>query len=421
MRLIYKITLLFVLISSIVFFIGAMFSYNAMTREINKEEQWFLEERLQSVVSYLERREPTQKIQREKMVITPLDSLLPETKPIFTDTLVTHITLQRIEPHIKLDVIRQVKGRAYKIMLFDLIIEQDDIEDAVRESMIKTYLLLLLVSVILSFVASYLVFKPFQSTLNIIRTFSIKDKSETQLPSSSTKEFRKLNRFINEMMHKAKKDYWALKEFSENASHEIQTPIAIAQAKLELLMEDTQLKETQIELITSTQSALTRISKLSKSLSLLTKIENKEFSDFQEVDLSQLINVLLQDMNELMLLKSIKLQADITPDVKVMGNQLMMEVLFTNLLNNSIKHNYSGGEIVVVLTFNEATIRNTGNPLSVEPMSLFERFKKGTDNPQSSGLGLSIVKLISIEHGFDVKYTVNGKHHELKVSWVDII
>ena len=106
------------LIASLVFLVGATFSYNAMSREIELEEQYFLEERLQSAVRYLERRMPTEEVRREKLLITPLDSLTEETEAVFSDTLVTHSTLQRIEPHTKLDVIKKVNGMAYKIMLF---------------------------------------------------------------------------------------------------------------------------------------------------------------------------------------------------------------------------------------------------------------------------------------------------------------
>lgn len=417
MKLIVKITLLFLLISSIVFLIGATFTYNAMSREIDKEARWFLEERLTSVLGYLERRMPERKLVREKMIIEPLDSMTAETEPAFSDTLVTHVTLQRIEPHLKLDVVRKVQGRAYKITLYDLIIEEDDIEDAVRESMIKTYMLLLGVLLILSFIASYYVFKPFQGTLNAIKKFSLKDKESIQLPHSSTSEFKKLNVFIREMTRKVRKDYQSLKEFSENASHEIQTPISIAQGKLEILMESANLNEEQMELISSAQHALRRLSKMSTSLALLTKIENREFSDFSKVDFSKLVSGQLFDFKELIELKSINLHANVTPDVHVKGNEVLLEILVTNLLNNAIRHNYPSGKMDVSLDSSSLTVANTGKSLTGDTENLFMRFKKGSDNPDSSGLGLSIVKKICEEHRFSVHYSAIGEQHTLTVRW----
>lgn len=418
MKLIIKITFLFMLISSVVFLIGAMFTYNAMSREITLEEQYFLEERLQSAVRYLEHRMPDHVIERDKMLITPLDSTFQETEVSFSDTLVTHVTLQRIEPHSKLDVIKNVNGRMYKIMMFDLVVEEDDIKDAVQESMIKTYLLLLVVTLLLSVIASYFVFHPFQRTLTIIRKFSIKDEGIAVFPRSSTSEFKKLNAFISDMMGKAKKDYQALKEFSENASHEIQTPISIAQGKLELLMESSsELTEQQMDLISSAIYALKRLSKLGNSLSLLTKIENKEFSDFSEIDMTRIVSRLLFDFKELMELKDIKIKSEVAPDVPISGNQVLLELLITNLLNNAVRHNHSGGEISVNLNTDYLEVSNTGLPLKGNTEDMFLRFKKGTDNPDSSGLGLSIVKRICEEHGFTIKYSYKDEHHHFIVSW----
>lgn len=418
MKLIIKITFLFMLISSVVFLIGAMFTYNAMSREITLEEQYFLEERLQSAVRYLERRMPDHVIERDKMLITPLDSTFQETEVSFSDTLVTHVTLQRIEPHSKLDVIKNVNGRMYKIMMFDLVVEEDDIKDAVQESMIKTYLLLLVVTLLLSVIASYFVFHPFQRTLTIIRKFSIKDEGIAVFPRSSTSEFKKLNAFISDMMGKAKKDYQALKEFSENASHEIQTPISIAQGKLELLMESSsELTEQQMDLISSAIYALKRLSKLGNSLSLLTKIENKEFSDFSEIDMTRIVSRLLFDFKELMELKDIKIKSEVASDVPISGNQVLLELLITNLLNNAVRHNHSGGEISVNLNTDYLEVSNTGLPLKGNAEDMFLRFKKGTDNPDSSGLGLSIVKRICEEHGFTIKYLYKDEHHQFIVSW----
>lgn len=417
MKLIFKITLFFMLISSVVFLIGAMITYNAMSTEIDKEECWFLEERLESVVGYLNHRKPDHQVVRDKMIITPLDSLTEETKPVFSDTLVTHAALGRIEPHSKLDVIRRVNGRAYKIILFDLIIEEDDIEDAVRISMTKTYLLLLGVTLILSLVASYIVFKPFQQTLAAIRDFSIKESGHKALPRSSTSEFKNLSRFVGEMMAKAQRDYQSLKEFSENASHEIQTPISIAQGKLELLMESANLKEEQMELISSAQHALQRLSKMSNSLSLLTKIKNKEFSDFKEVNLSHVVSHLIFDFKELVELKSISMCSEVESDVKVAGSETLLEIMITNLLNNSVRHNKYGGELSIWLTKNQLKVANTGTHHIENPEVFFQRFKKSSDNPDSSGLGLSIVKHICDEHGFELHYHVQDEHHELVVSW----
>ena len=294
----------------------------------------------------------------------------------------------------------------------------DDIKDAVQESMIKTYLLLFVVTLVLSLIASFYVFGPFQNTLDIIRKFSVKHEFEEHFPNTSTSEFKKLNQFIMDMMRGARRDYLALKEFSENASHEIQTPLSIAQGKLELLMESNdELSEEQMELISSALYALKRLSKLGNSLSLLTKIENQEFSDFSSVDMTKLVSRFLFDFKELVELKDIKMFSEVSPDVQVTGNLVLLELLVTNLLNNAVRHNHSGGEIYVRLMQNKLEVKNTGEALKVDANDIFNRFKKGSDNPDSLGLGLSIVKRICTEHQFDIKYTRADEQHCFTVSW----
>ncbi|RED91787.1 sensor histidine kinase [Marinoscillum furvescens] len=420
MKLIIKITLLFVLISSVVFLIGGVITYEAMSLEIEKEEKFFLEERMESVLRYLGRRPAKERVVRDKLIIQPMDSLTAETDVVFSDTLVTHAMLQRMESHLKLDVIRKVNGRTYKITIYDLIVEEDDIIEAVRSAMLKTFLLLLIVSLLLSFLASYFVFRPFQSTLSAIRSFSIKSSDTVKLPPSTTSEFKKLNQFADEMMAKARNDYSALKEFSENASHELQTPLSIARGKLELLMESEGLREDQMELISGAQHALTRLSKLGNSLSLLTKIENQEFSDFEQVDMTALASRMIDEFKELIKLKEIELEVDVSPGVNINGNQTLLELLIANLMNNAIRHNYSGGKLKVVLENAFIAISNTSHSQQVNTSELFERFKKGTENPDSSGLGLSIVKKICEQHQFRVDYSISQEQHVLTVCWESV-
>ncbi|MEP0369333.1 MAG: HAMP domain-containing sensor histidine kinase [Cyclobacteriaceae bacterium] len=417
MRLIIKIAIIYALISFFVFLIGGYINYTVMSREIDKEQRYFLNDRLNRVIPWIEKREFKETVVRNKLKVQPLAELREETEKVYSDTLVMHADLERIEPHLKLDVIKNINGRSYKIMLYDLIVESDDIEDVVRETMIKTYLILLGAMLLLSFIVSYYLFRPFNTTLEAIKNFSLKSQRGLKLSKPSTREFKKLNSFIEEMTGQVSRDYKALKEFSENASHELQTPLSIANGKLELLLSFPNLEQEQIELISSAQNALKRLSKTNNSLSLLTKIENKEFSDFEKVNFSDLVQNILNEFNELIELKSIDISTGIRSDVEVLGNKVLLEILVSNLLNNAVRHNREEGYISVELVDDFCLIENSGTDVNVAPEKLFQRFKKGSEHPDSSGLGLSIVQMICDQHGFDVEYKVKDKHHSLKVSF----
>src|SRR5690606_32582196 len=112
-------------------------------------------------------------------------------------------------------------------------------------------------------------------------------------------EFRQLNSFVEQMVGKARRDYRSVKEFSENASHEMQTPLAIARGKLELLLETNNLDTEQTRLIQSAQQSLGKLSKLGEALTLLTKIDNKEFASRAEVDFSRIVNNCLVNFEDL--------------------------------------------------------------------------------------------------------------------------
>ncbi|MBT28281.1 MAG: hypothetical protein CMO01_01380 [Thalassobius sp.] len=419
MRLIFKITLVYLIITLFVFVLGAVITYQVIKREIDFEQQNFLRARLRETTRMIERRKLDHNFIREKFAIIPLNGEVEEKPIVFSDTLFMHQDLKRIEPHLKLDVTRKIGERYYKISIYDLIIEADDIEDGVEESLIKMYIILFVVVLILSWAVSFWILKPFNNSLELIRVFDITNKAKIKFPKTSTKEFNQLNIFLEEMTSKVKSDYHSLKEFSENASHEMQTPLAIAKGKLELLMEKGDLNEEQVHMVNSAYSAVSKLSRLGRSLSLLTKIENKEFKNAKEINLSELLNSLMFSFKELIELKNISLEESITPDVYLNIDKTLADILITNLLQNAIRHNYENGFIKVVLEKSYLEIVNSGKPLSIsDPQELFIRFKKAEQSGESIGLGLSIVKKICEVNNFEINYSYQNTEHSLKISFI---
>lgn len=415
MNLIARITLLFVFVSLIVFLIGGFISLDIMIREVDFEQRRFLIERLDRAERVLERRMPTDTARWNKMMIIPLNGLQEETRT-FSDTLVMHSQLERLEPHLKLDVVKNINGKSYLISLYDIVIEKDDIKDGLVESLITMYLILLGAVLIIGFLASYFILKPFNTTLSVIRNFSLTENNQKiQFPKSSVSEFKRLNQFLGEMTDKVKSDYQALKEFSENASHELQTPLAIVQGKLEVLMDADNLSEEQINQIGSAQNTIKRLSNLSNALSLLTKIENKEFKNVTDVNISQTIATMVDEFKELIELKSINITINIEDDVVIKVDKVLIELLLTNLINNAIRHNWENGNITISLTKTYLEVANSGAILSVDPSELFQRFKKSNQSGSSLGLGLAIVKKVCDFYRYSIEYKQSGEQHSLKV------
>ncbi|MDZ7605650.1 MAG: HAMP domain-containing sensor histidine kinase [Cyclobacteriaceae bacterium] len=214
---------------------------------------------------------------------------------------------------------------------------------------------------------------------------------------------------------KNKADYKNLKEFSENASHELQTPIAVAKGKLELLLQSKNLDEDQLMLINSVSESIDHMSKMSRALSFLTKIENKEFSEMAPINLTEKISNLAYNFQELFDLKDIEATLDIEEDVIVHGDNTLFQILINNLLQNAVRYNIPGGKINISLTKTTLRISNTGNPLKTAPDELFKRFKKDIQSSENIGLGLSIVKKICDVSGYRVNYEHADGLHILSV------
>lgn len=415
MNLTVKTILYYLVIATVVFSIGGVVTYRSISEEIAKETDYYLanslkiiEYRLQRAVERgytLEQRFNTSQLQVHELDYIPLD-----TTPHFSDTLAMHPHLNQLEMMRKLHVTKNVAGKFFEIVMIDVIIEDSDIYESVVQIITKLFALFTLVMIAGTFLMSRNLLGPFKETLKRIRNFKVQDPSPLQLPPTSTSEFRQLNQILIEMAGRAQNEYQVLKKFSENASHEMQTPLAIASGKLDLLTDSDSLTEEQFRLVTSAQKSLKKLSQLGQSLSLLSKIENKEFAVGEESDLSEMLSETLENFNEFFDMKDLKLSHDIKPGVKAKLNTHLGSILLNNLINNSIKHNIKGGSVDVALDDHHLQIKNTGIKPTVPLEQLFNRFEKNGSVSDSSGLGLAIVKEICDLHSIKINYAYNDKH-----------
>lgn len=415
MNLTVKTILYYLVIATVVFSIGGVVTYRQISEEIAKETDYYLanslkiiEYRLQRAVERgytLEQRFNTNQLQVRELDYIPLD-----TTPNFSDTLAMHPHLNQLEMMRKLHVTKNVAGKFFEIVMIDVIIEDSDIYESVVQIITKLFALFTLVMIAGTFLMSRNLLGPFKETLKRIRNFKVQDPAPLQLPRTSTSEFRQLNQILIEMAGRAQNEYQVLKKFSENASHEMQTPLAIASGKLDLLTDSDSLTEEQFRLVTSAQKSLKKLSQLGQSLSLLTKIENKEFAVGEETDLSEMLSETLENFNEFFEMKDLKLSHDIKPGVKVNLNTHLGSILLNNLINNSIKHNIKGGSVDIALDDHHLQIKNTGIKPTVPPEQLFNRFEKNGSVNDSSGLGLAIVKEICDLHSIKIDYAYYDEH-----------
>jgi signal transduction histidine kinase len=237
------------------------------------------------------------------------------------------------------------------------------------------------------------------------------------LQDSDVKEFADLNRVLRAMTERIKNDYLNLKEYTENASHEIQTPLAIINSKLELLLQSGEMNEKQYKALADAYEASIRLSKYNSTLILLAKIENKQFPESKMVSPELILNTLLENLDDLIRSKKLVVVKQITPDMTVQMNPYLAEMLIVNLVKNAVRHNVKGGKLLLEVGETFLQISNTGPDLPLDNNLLFKRFYKSSSSPESLGLGLAIVQKICSLYGFEVSYSFWDQMHCLKICF----
>ena len=276
--------------------------------------------------------------------------------------------------------------------------------------------LLLLGLLIINKVLSKKIWRPFYNTLLGLHEYRVDRQPALHLEKSSVKEFNDLNKAIEQLTQRDYQAYISQKEFAENASHEMQSPLAVFQSKLELLMQTKPLNEEQASLIEDLANASERMARLNKSLILLTKIENNQFLEKETVSLEGILKKLKQQYEFQIDQKSIQVEFQVEKDIEIEANRTLTEILISNLLSNAIRHNVQNGRIVLRLRTNELVVQNSGKPYSLDVQKLFQRFQKDSFDSGSIGLGLEIVKKICDLNHYSIKYQYINQLHTFSVQ-----
>jgi signal transduction histidine kinase len=307
-------------------------------------------------------------------------------------------------------------GQWYKASVFKLLEGSDNLLRSILLISFSTILAILIVSFIINRVVLKKIWKPFYQSLNAVRNFRISKEQALLLPETKIDEFRFMNQTLEGITKTSQLEYLSLKTFSENASHEIQTPIAIIRTKLDLLIQDEQLTESRGKILQSTYNAIEKLSRLNQSLLLLAKIGNRQFEEVEVVDVKKMIGEKLLDFQEIWDSQSIDLHTSLeTSSVKM--NKELADILLNNLLSNATRYNCPGGSITIRLNQQQLSITNTSREPALDTAQIFHRFYKPSSGNQHNGLGLSIIKQITDASGFLPSYAYQNNEHTFTVAW----
>lgn len=299
----------------------------------------------------------------------------------------------------------------YRIIILKPTLEEDELAEGLLSSLFLVVFFLLLSFLLVNWILSKWIWKPFYNTLSTLHDFELKRNELLILNPSNIKEFNELNDALIKMTDKIYTDFIRQKEFTENASHEIQTPLAVIKSKIELLMQSENLKEDEMLQIQTIETAANKLSTLNKALLLLVKIENHQFKDVAELSLKTHLENILKQFDWVLTDKNITTKTNFANDLFFKINPELLDVLLANLLQNAIRHNVKDGTIEINLTGPILRIANTGGELKIKPQELFERFKKDSTKKESLGIGLAIVKSVADEYKIDINYLYENNRH----------
>lgn len=327
-----------------------------------------------------------------------------------------YVTHQDIDRFRGLSRVIEINGENYLLTVETNVEETEETVVAIAVLTFLFFLIMVVGFLILNRRLSVKLWQPFKNTLAKLKAFNLNSQSNISFEKSTILEFEELNVALNKLIEHTVSVYKSQKEFTENASHELQTPLAIIKNKLDILLQKEALTDRQYQIIEDINKALTRVSRINKNLLLLAKIENHQFDDSETINLSELTTECIEQLQEHFSNKDLNLKSSIDEDCVVTGNSILIEILINNLLLNSIRHNLLKGTVEVKLSKSGFIISNSGRT-ALEQEQLFKRFKKTSDESLGSGLGLAIVEQICKRHQWTIDYEFQQEKHTFKISF----
>lgn len=309
------------------------------------------------------------------------------------------------------------KGRPYLLEIRTSTVEEDDYLINLAISLAVLYVVIIFSVLVVNYFVLSRAWMPFYNILHKMNEYRFGEVKSFVKPKTNVKEFLELGANFESMIVRNEKTFIDQKRFLENASHELQTPLTIAISKIDLLLMDDTLNKSQLQRIVETKQSLYRLINLNKSLLMLSRIENDQYTNTSVVSLNLVFEQILEELKEVLEFKGITVVYTVKEDMKVYANFDLMTILFSNLLRNAIKYNLDAGRIEISVSEVEIQVQNTSHSGALSTDYIFERFYKGKQDNNSNGLGLSIVSSIIDKYPYlKMTYLYKNEMHVFSIS-----
>jgi len=419
MKLLTRTSIYYISFSIISFLIGGVLMYYFISRIIyNKTDDTLITEKelIEEQIANSDHLPDFSVLFGHQIEVTIYDKAI-QRKESIKDTLILDSSSGETGSYRYLSTTDTKNNKTYSIDIYKPLLETNQLVADILIVLTIMFFSLLIALIVVNYFISRSIWHPFHKTLEELKKFNVESGKTLNTDKTSIAEFRQLNKALFQMSLRIKRDYLNLKEFTENVSHEIQTPLAIIRSKLELLIQNEKLDEQQMQMIQTIYESTSRLSRLNQALNLIAKIENNQFQQSEPCDISKLIDKYLIALDDLINEKQLAIEKNTDSKVLLNLNPMLAEILLSNLISNAIKHNTPKGRIEITLSPESLVISNTGEKPEVNTSDLFQRFRKANKNSNSLGLGLAIVHKIVKHYCFDISYDYNSNYHVITIHF----
>jgi signal transduction histidine kinase len=319
---------------------------------------------------------------------------------------------QESEPGRSLITVVRLDDKAIEVTITKSRVESEDLVRIILLITVGITVVLLLSLLLMNRFVLNRLWRPFYSILNRMKSFEVTRMDTIEHEPTKIDEFNELNKSVNAMAERVRQDYKELKSFTDNASHEMMTPLAVINSKLDSLLQTESFTAQQGALLEDIYHATGRLSRLHQSLLLLAKIENNLIPDFQNIEFKEMVEAKSRQFQELLEKDGLVLTENLAP-VEIKMSRYLADILLNNLFSNAVRHNITGGHIHIKLDQQALTISNSGKARQLQT-KIFDRFSKSVDS-EGMGLGLAITKQICNLYGFRIDYREESGEHVFTV------
>ncbi|KGN92548.1 sensor histidine kinase [Porphyromonas canoris] len=424
MKLIYRVVIRLSISLSIILTIWAGLFYAAMIDELNDEIDDSLDDYSELIMARFLAGEsiPTVSTNSNNQYYLKeisREEALNRRRVRYIDTMVYLPLKKETEPaRVRSAVYHKGMGeKYYRLDVYTPTVEKHDLKESILSWIIFLYICLLLTIIAVNIWIYERINRPLYRLLSWMDGYKVGEANPALNNPTIILEFDKLNKAAVRNMERAEELFESQKLFIGNASHEMQTPIAVCLNRIDTLMEDETLSENQLAELAKTQQMLDYLSKLNKALMLLFKIDNHQFVEKKELDFNALVHQMLPNYSDAYEHMDISLKIVENGVFRTKMNEILGSILIGNFIKNGYVHNIQGGEFVVELSDNKIVFRNSGVDTPLDPLQIFNKFYQGSKKQGSLGLGLALVKSIcEVEHLQVIYYFDAQSRHCFELS-----